>query len=267
MALMNSKIFFGYLMHNRKGFHKFKFQHYFFAIDIDELNQLNKYRFFGWNRFSLFSLLDKDYLGEKSGSIREKLLLRLKKSEINISKLQVVLVTTPRFLNHTFNPLNFYYFYTSQGSLKKVFVEVNNTFGESHLYILNHKIDKNGYLVATQKKLFHVSPMNDIEGDYSFFLEDFLNTNHLNLNIDLTTSGNKFFSSAFRGKSMEFNGKSLLKIAFKYTFSTFLALPRILFHAGILHYLKKLPIFPKPDPSDKMTYTSTYKPYINEFKK
>ena len=71
----------------------------------------------------------------------------------------------------------------------------------------------------------------------------------------------------FKKLAKDFSDKSLLWLGIRYTLSTFLALPRILIHAGILHYIKKLPIFSKPDPSSDMTYTSTYKPYINEFKK
>ena len=109
--------------------------------------------------------------------------------------------------------------------------------------------------------------MNNMEGEYTFYLTDILNTNHLDLGINLHYEETPFFTSRFIGDAKIFSDKSLLWLGIRYTLSTFLALPRILIHAGILHYIKKLPIFSKPDPSSDMTYTSTYKPYINEFKK
>ena len=267
MDLMNSKIMFGHLMHTRKKIHQFRFRHYFFALDLDELESIGKHKLFGWNKGWFFSFLDQDYLGQTTGSIKSKLNSRLSNLGIDIGKSTVLLVTTPRFIKHTFNPVNFYYCYTSTKKLEKVIVEVNNTFGEAHLYVLDNLIEENGYFIDSHAKLFHVSPMNNMEGEYTFYFTDILNTNHLDLGINLQNMETPFFTSRFIGDAINFSDRSLLWLGIRYTLSTFLALPRILIHAGILHYIKKLPIFSKPDPSSEMTYTSTYKPYINEFKK
>ena len=51
------------------------------------------------------------------------------------------MVTTPRFLRYAFNPVSFHYCYNKNNELKVIVLEVNNTFGEKHLYVLNRDTD------------------------------------------------------------------------------------------------------------------------------
>ena len=46
------------------------------------------------------------------------------------------LQTYPRVLGHTFKPVSFWYCHTERGELRAIVVEVNNTFGERHCYLL-----------------------------------------------------------------------------------------------------------------------------------
>lgn len=47
------------------------------------------------------------------------------------------LVTAPRFLGYAFNPVSFWYIYDNEHQLKKMILEVNNTFGERRMYLLD----------------------------------------------------------------------------------------------------------------------------------
>lgn len=71
----------------------------------------------------------------------------------------------PRVLGHTFKPVSFWYCHRADGSLRAVLVEVNNTFGERHCYLL----DAPAWGVEqSARKVFHVSPFCAVEGSYRF---------------------------------------------------------------------------------------------------
>jgi DUF1365 family protein len=82
---------------------------------------------------------------------------------------EVWLHTYPRVLGFTFKPVSFWYCHrapTDQGgALRAIVVEVNNTFGERHCYVLENP----RYGVAQRAdKVFHVSPFNPVLGHYLF---------------------------------------------------------------------------------------------------
>ena len=49
---------------------------------------------------------------------------------------EVWLHTFPRVFGYVFNPVSFWFAHRSDGSLRAVVCEVNNTFGERHCYLL-----------------------------------------------------------------------------------------------------------------------------------
>jgi hypothetical protein len=73
--------------------------------------------------------------------------------------------TYPRVLGYAFKPVSFWYCHRPDGSLRAVLVEVNNTFGERHCYLL----DEPRYGVPCEaSKVFHVSPFCPVRGRYRF---------------------------------------------------------------------------------------------------
>src|SRR5262249_15761716 len=50
----------------------------------------------------------------------------------------VVLMTMPRMLGYVFIPVSFWFCRDRAGALRAVLCEVNNTFGESHCYLVHH---------------------------------------------------------------------------------------------------------------------------------
>jgi DUF1365 family protein len=71
----------------------------------------------------------------------------------------------PRVLGYTFKPVSFWYCHRADSTLRAVVVEVNNTFGERHCYLL----DAPAWGVQLHAdKAFHVSPFCPVEGSYRF---------------------------------------------------------------------------------------------------
>jgi DUF1365 family protein len=46
------------------------------------------------------------------------------------------LITAPKLLGYSFNPVSFWYLYSADRKLSAMILEVNNTFDERHIYFL-----------------------------------------------------------------------------------------------------------------------------------
>jgi len=71
----------------------------------------------------------------------------------------------PRMLGYTFKPVSFWYCHRVDGTLRAIVVEVNNTFGERHCYVLDDPV---WGIEQKARKAFHVSPFCRVEGGYRF---------------------------------------------------------------------------------------------------
>lgn len=235
--------------------HAFKYPVYVCAFDLDELEELEKKNLlFGYNRLRPVSLHDSDYLDQKPGSIREKVLRFIDEQSGSRSEIQrIELITTPRFLNYAFNPVSFYYCYDSTETLRCAVAEVNNTFGERHFYFLNQpKESKDGFLghYASEKEFF-VSPFFDRKGQYDFRFSDL--KEKLDIRVDLYQNNECVLVSQLCGKPEAFTNFNLLKIILRFPLSVLLTIPRIHWQAAKLYFQKKLPIVPKPNPDHPIT--------------
>lgn len=261
---MRSRFYTGHVTHARiePVEHSFRYPAYVFALDVDELGDLDRsLRLFGHNRHRPFALHDADHLGRRSGSLRDKLAFWTRRAGFEPVTGRIELLTTARFFGHTFNPVSFYFCYDADGSVSTVVVEVNNTFGEGHVYVLDADATLAGH---SAPKTFHVSPFNDVDGAYEFRLAPPGDT--IDLRIDLRRDGRRSFASRLSGDARPLDAGSLRRLAATYPFTAMLTLPRILWQAFRLHYGKSLPVHAKPAPSSPMTYRAGKPAYISEFR-
>ncbi|MCO6429578.1 MAG: DUF1365 family protein [Deltaproteobacteria bacterium] len=265
-ALMGySRIITGKVMHSRLWpvRHDFGYPLYLYAFDLDELEELDrKHWWFGYNRLRLISIHDSDYLASKGNgagsnlpsdhsSIRERLDFFLCKHGIQLPA-KVKLVTNARFVNYTFNPASFFLCYDRSGVLSNVVLEINNTFDERHIYLLSPDEGPNGAVLRTkQRKCFHVSPFNDMQGDYAIEICD--SPDSLDIKINIEREGKTVFFSRLWGETRPLGGKDLLLTFLRYPLSPLLPMVRILRQAAKLYYTHKLPVFTKPKPSSPLT--------------
>ena len=108
---MNSKLYLGHVEHIRflPKKHKFKYPLYVYGMDLDELNEMDKkFTLFGYNRIRPASIHDRDYGTHGKGSIKKKLLDLLENQGIENGINQIILITSARYFNYVFNPVNFY---------------------------------------------------------------------------------------------------------------------------------------------------------------
>jgi uncharacterized protein len=118
------------------------------------------------NRFGLVSFFDRDHGDGRADSLAwvDELLAR---EQVRDATGEVWLHCYPRVLGHTFKPVSFWYCHRADDSLAAIVVEVNNTFGERHCYLLTGPELAFGRELRAAK-VFHVSPFCDVSGSYRF---------------------------------------------------------------------------------------------------
>ena len=118
------------------------------------------------NRFGLISFFDTDHGDGRADSLAwlDELLAH---EGIDDARGEVWLHCYPRVLGHTFKPVSFWYCHRTDDTLAAVVVEVNNTFGERHCYLLAESGLAFGRELRASK-VFHVSPFCDVAGSYRF---------------------------------------------------------------------------------------------------
>lgn len=252
MALKSS-IFRGKVIHERMSpeHHAFSYPHSFFCFDLSELEQLSKKcPLFGYNEFRTLTLKDSDYLRGQQRSIAEQASEFLSPPELG---QRTLLVTSPRYLGYAFNPVNFHL--RLQGDeLIAVIAEVNNTFGDRHVYPLTtlKQADQANTWTATCPKKFHVSPFNNMEGEYHFTFQ--VKSEQLHLGVDLYREGACVIRTWIEGRGHPLRTKDIVRHALLHPLDTALnSMPRILWQAALLYYKKKLKIYTRPVPHDAHT--------------
>jgi uncharacterized protein len=148
--------------------HKFKHRVFFLRLPLSQLPGASNWMF-KLNRWAPLSIHFADY-GPGDGSPPQQWLAKLLAQEGLALDGEVVLQTFPRVLGYVFNPVSFWFCHNKEGDVSAIVVEVNNTFGERHCYLLAHpnkRPIRPGETIAA-RKAFHVSPFFTVEGTYQF---------------------------------------------------------------------------------------------------
>ena len=217
----------------------------FFAFDTERLSTLQENTgLFSYNSFGPLSLHDRYYLHGKElpiGQQLDRFLPALKPGQHSL------LVTSPRYFGYAFNPVNFHLRMDGETLIGAV-AEVNNTFGDRHVYPLT-KLDQIGTNTWTAEcnKDFHVSPFNSLEGQYHFTF--IISPESLYLAVDLYRSGVCIMKTWIEGSRSPISNAAICKYALLHPFDTALnSMPRILWQAAILYLRRHMPVNKRPKP-------------------
>lgn len=160
----------GQTFHGRKGAVENAFRYGIDYVLLDAEAEVATPALFGRNAAGLMSLHDVDHGGlRKDGTgapwVRDVL------AEHGVEGVaRIELLAQPRVLGHVFNPVSFWLCRDGEDQLIAVISEVSNTFGDRHSYLSCHDdhrpIDPQDRLSA--QKIFHVSPFQPIDGQYTF---------------------------------------------------------------------------------------------------
>ena len=189
------------------------------------------------------------------------------------------LVTAPRFLGYSFNPVSFWYLYDSDTVLKYMILEVNNTFDERRVYILRAESAKQDsgidlpsqledgsdestrkmVFTETWEKDFHVSPFNSRKGSYSIRATDplaaFQETGRVKIDNTIVLRASKgsakmvarVWSEGMPKDATHFSSIKLINFIASWWWVGFATFPRIVWEAQKLFFQRKLHVWYRPE--------------------
>jgi uncharacterized protein len=150
--------------------HRLSYRLFQLLIDLDDLSALDRrLTLFAHNRFALFSLHDRDHLAGEAWPLRPQVVAMLRQAGLDIDGGPIRLLCMPRVLGYVFNPLSIFYCHRLSGELAAVVLEVNNTFGERHCYVMA-ATSASQVVRRGCAKTFFVSPFLGLDMTYDFRL-------------------------------------------------------------------------------------------------
>jgi len=164
---------------------------------------------------------------------------------------EVWLHCIPRMFGFAFKPVSFWYAHRADGALAAIVVEVNNTFGERHCYLLAGAALAFGRTLSAAK-VFHVSPFCQTRGDYAFrFMRTDLATRDARgrtaVRVELHVDGVPLLLTSVSGRIEPLTPAAVRFALWTMPAMTAVIVARIHWHALKL-WLRKLPVVDKPPP-------------------
>ena len=243
----------GTVWHERRspGRHAFSYRMAWLWCDVDALDRGEGARpWISPGPGGLLQIRREDHLQGTSGRWREGIESWLEKAGLPTAP-RIHLLTLPRVLGRTFNPVGFWIGRGEAGEVLWMVAEVDNTFGSRHLYLLDARDLSDGELAWIRPKAFFVSPFHGVEGEYDFRLR--LGEREILLRIDLDRHGEVRFSTGMR---MDLSNLSVWRAPLQLAalaVSVVLVVPRILWQAARLHFTGAARLRSRPEDTDPWT--------------
>jgi DUF1365 family protein len=239
--ILKAKIFHKRL---RPNVNAFSYSSYYIYFN-PEKPELIKNKILKINKFGLQSFYFKDH-GERTNqnpSIWARNIL--KKFNINESEYSIKLLTMPRILGYVFNPVSFWLFFDGSKNLRAVIAEVNNTFKQTHSYLISNddNLPIEDSQIFNSQKVFHVSPFLNIEGYYEFKFK--ITENNIGIWIDYFDNNGEMLKTSIVGNLENFSRSNLVKNFIKIPFITIKTIFLIHYQAVKL-LIKKARYYKKP---------------------
>ena len=244
---------FGVVRHTRlkPTRHAFAYDTYFLMLPMRAL-QRHGPGLLARNHWAALSFYDADHGDARSpqqGGALAWLDELLHNEGIDDATGEVWLHCYPRVLGFAFKPVSFWYCHTPDGALRTVVVEVNNTFGERHCYLL----DAPRFGVEQRAaKVFHVSPFCPVEGGYRFRFMLTPDRRRTVARVDFDDALGPVIETSVSGALEPLNAQSVRRAVWRYPAMTLGVVLRIHWQALKL-FIKKAPFFGKPTPPTTFT--------------
>ncbi|MCH1867966.1 FAD-dependent oxidoreductase [Nocardioides sp. CFH 31398] len=168
-------------------------------------------------------------------SLRENVEAFCAQQGVDVSGGRILMAANPRAFGYCFNPISVFWCFGPDGEQRCVVVEVHNTYGERHAYLVHP--DAQGR--ASTDKALYVSPFHGTGGRYEIAVPTPTETD-LHVAVSLTSDEGEDFSASLRGTATARH-------------APWRAAPVALRHSvlirlhGITLWLRRLPVRPRPD--------------------
>ncbi|MEP1766312.1 MAG: DUF1365 domain-containing protein [Sulfitobacter sp.] len=203
--------------HKRRGVISNAFRYGVDYVLIDPESTAKTPVFFSRNGFNLNSVHDVDHGGAlKEGAGVQWARDVFFEHGLHSPATKILLLTQPRFLSYGFNPVSFWLAY--QGNdLVAVIAEVSTPFAQRHSYFCHLPdcavITKDSRI--NKAKLLHVSPFQDVAGDYDFVFD--IQPNHIDIRI-IFRNGDNGVIATLQGSRATMTSFGLLKAGIRRPF-------------------------------------------------
>ncbi len=243
MSASPAQLVHGQVMHARVRpvAHRFVYPVFYVRLNLARLDACNS-RWFGVDRWRVLSIRRRDY-GPRDGSNLELWIRALLHEHGMAADGEIWLQTFPRVAGYAFNPINFWHCHDADGALRAVLAEVNNTFGETHRYLLQIDAVHGASGTASAVKQLHVSPFCQVQGHYRFRFR--LGASTHCTGIDYHDTDGLLIRTALSGHPVALTARAVLGAVLRYPLLGIGVVARIHWQALRL-WLKRVPFFSKP---------------------
>jgi cyclopropane-fatty-acyl-phospholipid synthase len=263
---MRSRIYWGEVVHWRAApkRHFFRYPIFTFGGDLDELSELSLAPYLmRANRWAILSVRESDYLNPEPAraglsaalTLRERVKVVAQQAGCSEPIARVVLYTMPRYFGYVFNPVSFFVCYDLHERIVACITQVNNTFGETHLYPLVCT-PRPTPCVWRFSKDFFVSPFFSREGEYCLTLE--VADVEFGVRVDLFREGDgePVFSARLTGRGKPLTWGRAVATVVRFPLTGLLTMVRIHLQALALYRWVGAAVFNRPEPDSPRTIRS-----------
>jgi hypothetical protein len=228
----------GHVAHtrHRPKVHSFTYRHYHWLVDVDALPRLP--RGLRWiARFDARDHLDGARLG---GGIRGDVERYLANRGVAMEAGdQVLMLAHARMLAYASDSLSAFWIVRANGTLRAAIVEVHNTYGERHAYLLSPEEAAR----ATVEKAFYVSPFNDMRGVYEMRLR--VTQRDLTVGVRLVRDGKRVVDATVGGAARPATFRAIATVIATHGLMPQVTSLLIRLHAVVL-WARQVPTYSRP---------------------
>lgn len=240
---MRSHLLVGKVQHRRARPFRYGLEHdvFYVALDLGELDEVaERSRLIGRNRRAIVGFRDADHLPGGAQDLDRDVRAILRADGVEPRDWQITLITNLRVFGYVFNPASFYLCRDESSALRRVIVEVHNTFGERHLYVLRPSAGDATAFRAGMAKDFFVSPFISVDGRYAVHVRD--NEDGVRIAIALRQDETPMLSTSLLLRRRALTDRTLLRALLRHPLLTQRTISLIHWHAFRL-WLKGAPFF------------------------
>jgi predicted NAD/FAD-binding protein/DUF1365 family protein len=178
----------------------------------------------------------RDHIGDPERSLRENLEGLLDRHGIDVRGGRMLLAANARAFGYCFNPISVFWCWDRYGDLAATVVEVHNTYGDRHAYLVHTDDQGRG----TVDKAMYVSPFHGTDGTYRVAapVPGANGGGRLDIAVTLDTDDGATFSASLSGRRSEITPLRAAPAAIRQAL-----LIRI---HGVRLWLRRLPVQPRP---------------------
>ncbi len=210
----------------------FTYRSHSWLVDLDDLPRLPP------PLRPLAAFRARDHIGRPDRTLRANLDAFLSAHGVGLRDGRVLMLTSPAVLGYAFNPITVYWCYDGR-ALAAVVVEVHNTYGDRHAYLVH----PDGRGRARVDKALYVSPFNAVDGHYELSVPE--PGERVAVAVTLVRDGEPPFVATLRGRGHRATPAHLLRTALRQPIEPLRVTARIRWQ-GIRLWARGLPVRPRP---------------------